>query len=302
MTMLTIDPTPRPLVDGAPPASALGWGMWRFRGSDVRAACALVDAALDSGITLFDTADVYGPDNREAFGAAEALLGRVLGEAPDLRGRILLATKGGIIPGIPYRSRNGALVAACEASLARLGVECIDLYQVHRPDLLAHPADVAAQLDRLRAQGKIRAVGLSNHTPAQVAALQAHLPFPVAAVQPEFSPLAVAAISDGVLDQAAQAGTAVLAWSPLGGGRIAEPAGPRATAVAAALDAIAQASGVGRAAAAYAWVMAHPTRPIPLVGSQTPSRVREAADAFKVRMTDAEWYGVLAAALGHPLP
>ncbi|HYC02597.1 MAG TPA: aldo/keto reductase [Azospirillaceae bacterium] len=303
MTQLSIDPSPRALVEGAPAASAIGWGMWRYRGEDVAAARTLVETALESGITLFDTADVYGPDNGEPFGASEALLGRVLHEAPALRDRFLLASKGGIIPGVPYRSRNGALVEACEASLKRLGVETIDLYQIHRPDLLAHPADIAAQVDRLRAAGKIRAIGVSNHTPAQVAALQAHLTVPVASIQPEFSALSAGALFDGVLDQALQTGAAVLAWSPLAGGRLTGAAAdPRAVAVAKALDVIAGHNGVSRAAAAYAWIMAHPSRPIPLVGSQTPARVREAQDALKVRMSDAEWYAVLAASLGAPLP
>ncbi len=301
MDWLTLDTSPRTLVPGTVPLSPLGWGMWRFRGQDVAAARALVETVLEAGVTLFDTADIYaGPG--EPFGAAEALLGRVLGEAPGLRDRMFLATKGGINPGVPYDSSAGYLAAACEASLKRLGVERVDLYQIHRPDLLSHPAAVAATLAGLVEQGKVAAVGVSNHSPAQVRALQAHLPFKLVSTQPEFSALAHGPLFDGVLDQAMELGMAVLAWSPLAGGRIAKPDGAKAQPVTALLDRIAARDGVSRSAAAYAWIMAHPSRPIPLVGTQTPDRVREAADALKVRMTRTEWYGILSTAMGAPLP
>lgn len=295
---------PRPLGKTGLTASPLAWGMWRLKGGDARAARTLVETALETGLTLFDTADVYGPDNGEPFGAAEALLGEVLAEAPALRGKMTLASKGGIELGTPYNSGRDYLVSACEASLRRLRTDHIDLYQIHRPDLLAHPAEVAGALDALRAAGKIREVGVSNHTPAQTAALQAFLPFPLASVQPEFSPLAIDALSDGVIDQAMTLGCAVLAWSPLGGGRIAAPAhgDPRAAAVAAALDRYAGSRGVSRAVAAYAWILAHPARPIPIVGSQRPERIREAAGALALGYARSKWYEVLTAARGAPLP
>ena len=145
--------------------------------------------------------------------------------------------------------------------------------------------------------GKVRAVGVSNFTAGQVAALQTHLPFPLASVQPEFSPWHSAPVWDGVLDQAQALGASVLAWSTLGGGRISLP-GP----VTALIERKAQETGVAKAAAAYAWVLAHPARPIPIVGSQQPERIREAADAFKVEWTRAEWYEVLQASTGERLP
>ncbi len=302
---MTLPPPPRtrPLGRSGIDVSPLAWGMWRFRGTDTRHAASLVHAALDAGITLFDTADVYGPDNGEPFGAAEALLGQVLKAEPDLRRRIVLAGKGGISIGVPYDSSADYLVAACEASLRRLGTDRFELYMIHRPDLLAHPDEVAGAFDRLRQSGKIAAAGVSNHTPWQVAALQEAMPFPLAAIQPEFSPLAIAAVEDGTFDQAMQQRLAVLAWSPLGGGRLGgEPADARGRDVAAALDAVAERNGVPRTAAAYAWVMAHPCGAIPIVGSQTEGRIREAAQAMQVRMTRAEWYAVYAASRQAPLP
>jgi predicted oxidoreductase len=185
-----------------------------------------------------------------------------------------------------------------------MGVERIDLYQIHRPDTLTHPAAVAATLARLREAGKIGEVGLSNHTAAQVAALQAHLPFPLAAVQIEFSPLVIEPLYDGTLDQAQALGLAVLAWSPLAQGRLGDSltTDAKADAVRAALDKVAERTGVGRTAVAYAWLMQHPARVVPIVGSQQLERIREAATALDVQLSRAEWYEVLTAARGTPLP
>lgn len=301
MEWLPIDATPRPLVVGAIPASALGWGMWRLTGSGAETR-RLVETALECGLTLLDTADIYGT-GEAGFGSAEALLGAVLAQAPHLRQRMLLASKGGIVPGVPYDSRKDYLIRACEASLTRLRTDRIDLYQVHRPDLLAHPAEVAAALAQLHDQGKIGAVGLSNYSATQARALQRHLPFDLMSLQPEFSVLETAVLRDGIIDLAMEKGCALLAWSPLAGGRIADAAlDDRSRAVVDRLDRIAERENVSRAAVAYAWLLAHPSRPIPLIGTQKPERIRDSINALRVRMTAAEWYGLLEASMGSPLP
>jgi predicted oxidoreductase len=281
----------------------IAWGMWRFKGADLAQADRLVRAALDHGLTLFDTSDVYGPDNGEPFGAAEALLGRVLAADSGLRRRFVLATKGGIEIGTPYNSSAPYLIAACEASLARMKTDAIDLYQIHRPDVLAHPQEIAEALTRLREAGKIREAGVSNYSVAQTAALQTFLPFPLASHQPEFSALAIGPLGDGILDQAMERRMAVLAWSPLAGGRLAASGiDDRSRAVIAALEAIGQRQGASTVAAALAWIMAHPARPIPIVGTQTPERMAEAIRALDIRMTRGDWYRVLAASRQAPLP
>ena len=281
----------------------LGWGMWRLAGADLATARERIDAALEIGCTLFDTADIYGFAGGTGFGAAEELLGRVLREEPALRDRMVLATKAGIHPPVPYNSSAGYLIGACEASLRRLGVERVDLLQIHRPDLLAHPAEVAQAFETLHRAGKIRAAGVSNYSAAQTRALLAHLPLPLASLQPEFSPLAIAPLADGILDLALEFGIAVLAWSPLGQGRLAGAGGDaREAAVIAALDEIAARNGASRSAAAYAWVMSHPARPVPLVGTQSPARIRAAAAAYRVVLTHTEWYRVLEASRGARMP
>src|SRR5260221_8813437 len=285
----------------------LGWGMWRFAGADVATARLRIEAALDIGCTLFDTAGIYGHGTPEGFGRAERLLGLVLRSAPELRRRMVLATKGGINPPLPYDSSAAYLVQACENSLQRLGIERIDLYQIHRPDLLTHPAEVAAALEQLRGAGKIRAAGVSNYSASQLDALSQHLSFSLASVQPEFSPLAIGPLTNGVLDAAMRLGIAVLAWSPLAQGRLgaarSDPAGDvRAAAVIGALDRVAVRAAVPRSAVAYAWGMPHPSRPLPLIGSQNPSRIREAAAAYEGQLRREEGYQILEAARGEPMP
>src|SRR5690606_25899019 len=115
--------------------------------------------------------------------------------------QFILATKCGIEPGTPYDSSEAYLRGALDASLARMKVESVDLFQIHRPDMLSHPADIASALTKMKEQGKFDHFGVSNPTPSQVAALQAHLAFPIATQQPEFSCWAVTPLFDGTLDQ-----------------------------------------------------------------------------------------------------
>lgn len=296
-----------PLGSSGLRVAPLGWGMWRLAEPAEASPRERVEAALEAGCTLFDTADVYGYRHGSGFGTAELLLGKVLHEAPRLRDSLVLATKAGIIPPVPYDSSAEHLIAACEASLERLGVEYIDLYQIHRPDLLAHPGEVAQALERLRRAGKIRAAGVSNYSAAQFEALAGHLPFALASVQNELSALAIEGLTDGTLDAAMRRGTAVIAWSPLAQGRLATSQGalsdsPRTDRVIAALEAIARRDGTSRTAVAYAWIMAHPARPVPLIGSQNPARIREARNAYAVHLTREDWYRILVAARGARMP
>lgn len=302
MTHLPPAAAVRPLYEGGPQVSGIGWGMWRFSGDDVAAAEARVVAALDAGVTLFDTADIYGPDNNEPFGAAEALLGRVFQRNRGLAQRMVIATKGGIVIGTPYDSSRAYLTSAIDASLARMGVEHVALWQIHRPDILTHPSEIAEALTAAHKAGKIGAIGVSNFTASQVEALAAYLDLPVVSNQIELSPLEITPFTNGLTDQALARRMTVMAWSPLGGGRLGDPKDERGLAVAKALDAKAAEAGVSRAAAAYSWIMAHPSRPIPLVGTQSVARIAEIPDAFKPKWTRADWYAVLVAAMGAPLP
>jgi len=284
--------------------TSLGWGMWRFAGIEVKAAQKLVESVFEAGINFFDTADIYGFQNPQVgFGDAEALLGEVFKQALSLRAKMVLASKGGIIPPTPYNSSYDYLVNACEASLRRLNTDVLDLWQIHRPDLLTHPAEIARAVDHLIQAGKIRTFGISNYTVAQARALSAHLNTDIVSFQPEFSPLALDAMTDGTLDLAMEIGASVLAWSPLGGGRLAKDGDDtRTKAVIAALDKVAATHGVSRTSIAYAWVASHPSQPIALVGTQNPQRILETREVSKIQLSPDEWYQILVASRGAPMP
>lgn len=295
-------PSPGPRFVAGREVGPLGFGCWRLTTASTDDAAHLVETAIDLGCTLVDTADVYGLDwGGTGWGTCEQRLGAVLAARPGLRDRMVLATKGGIDPGVPYDASPARLTTACEASLRRLGVDHVDLYLVHRPDLLAHPAEVADTLLSLRTRGLIGAIGLSNHSAAQTAALEHHLGEPVAAVQPELSVAALGAVRDGVLDRAMRHDTAVLAWSPLAGGRVTTGEGLR-PALVDVLDGIAAGHDTTREAVALAFVLAHPSRPVALLGTQRPDRIVDAQRALTVRLTRAEWYTIVEASEGVALP
>lgn len=301
MDLLPLPAARRPLGKSGIEVSALAWGNWRLAG-EAADAVRLLHTALEAGIDFVDTADIYGFDGNGGFGDAEVLLGKALASEPGLRDKLVIATKGGIVPGVPYNSTAEYLTSAIDASLERLGTDSVELWQIHRPDILTHPAEIAKAVEAAHQAGKIRSFGVSNFTVSQIATLQQFVSLPIVSTQPEISPLRFAPIENGELDQAIAMDIAVLAWSPLGGGRIANPADERALAVAAELDVVAEEFGVSRTAAAYSWIMAHPAGIIPIVGSQKAERITEAADAFKVRWTRTRWYAVLVAAKGEPLP
>lgn len=280
----------------------IGFGCWRLTTDSTDEARALIESAIDHGMNLIDNADVYGLDwGGTGFGENEVVLGKVLAAAPELRDRMVLATKGGIRPPTPYDSSPAYLRQACEDSLRRLGVDVIDLYQIHRPDFYTHPAAVAETLATLRDEGKIREVGVSNHLPSQTDALQAHLPFPLVADQPEFSLTALAPLRDGVLDRCQQHGRVPLAWSPLAGGRLATGTDLPAELVTA-MDELAEREGITRAAVAVAFVLAHPSQPVAILGTQRIDRLTELGAATSAALSRDDVYRLIQASEGQPLP
>ena len=270
------------------------------------AAIQAFEAALDSGITFFDHADIYGG------GTSEAVFKDCLAAVPGSRQRIVIATKGGIRSG--YYDVCAPYIKGCvEQSLARMGIEYIDLYQLHRPDPLTHPGDTADVLNDLLRRGLIRSVGVSNYYPEQVRALQRYLDTPLRSNQIEISLIRLDPLyegidgGDGTLDQCMAMGMTPLAWAPLGGGGIlrgdrrgVDPA--RQERVRAALAEIGPIYGATPAQMALAWLLAHPAGILPLVGSTNPGHIREAAEAAKLTVSREHWYRLWVAARGNPVP
>jgi aryl-alcohol dehydrogenase-like predicted oxidoreductase len=302
MSKSLVGPDPRKL--GSRSVGALSFGCWRFTSRDIGEAGALLDTALELGMNLVDTADVYGLDwNGTGFGSVEELLGRVIADRPQRREAMVLATKGGIIPGIPYDSSPAALRSALEASLRRLGVEHVDLYQVHRPDMFTHPEVLADTLRSFIDSGRVSMVGVSNVTVAQTRALRAHLGDALVSTQPEFSAAHLDPLRDGTFDLCMELDITPLAWSPLGGGRLLDDndASVRPE-LRLVLDELAQREGVNRACIAIAFVLAHPARPIAIVGTQQPERLRDLQRSLDVRLDRADLYRIIVASEGTPLP
>ena len=295
-----VNVAPRKL--GGKEIGPLAFGCWRLVGDDVADATQRIETALDNGLTLIDNADVYGLDwGGQAFGESETLLGKVLAANKTLRDRMVLASKGGIIPGIPYVSSADYLNAAVDASLARLQIENIDLYQIHRPDMFAHPAETAAALDALVQAGKIGMVGISNYTQAQEDALRLFLKAPLVSLQSEYSLAALTMLRDGSLDRCMANETAFLAWSPLAGGKLIS-GDSMPSALMTEIDELAAREETDRASIALAFVLAHPSAPIAIIGSQNTARIRAATQALSVSLTRQDVYALTEAAEGVPLP
>ncbi len=296
--------------------SRIAYGCWRIansgdEGIDNMTARQAITTAVECGYTLFDLADIY------CNGRSETAFGHVLRQVTGLRERIVVATKCGIrfrdVPqGAPFRYDFSAehIIASCEQSLRRLGIETIDLFQLHRPDWLMNAEEVAGAFEELQSAGKVRAFGVSNFTPSQFTLLQQACAGPLVVNQVEISLLQLSPFTDGTLDQCQAQGVTPLAWSPLGGGLLGEGAAHllpsqqnyRPDAVVAELDRISLNRGITRTAAALGWLLRHPSKIVPIVGSTQPERIRTAAAAASVDLTREEWYSLLQASRGEPLP
>ena len=296
------------LVNGVPrklggkQVGPLAFGCWRLVGDNVADATQRIETALDNGLTLIDNADVYGLDwGGQAFGESEMLLGKVLAADKTLRDRMVLASKGGIIPGIPYVAGADYLNAAVDASLARLQTDHIDLYQIHRPDMFTHPAETAAALDGLVQAGKIGMVGISNYTQAQEDALRQFLKAPLISLQSEYSLAELKMLRDGSLDRCMASETAFLAWSPLAGGKLISGDNMQSE-LMAKIDELAARENTDRAGIALAFVLAHPAAPIAIIGAQNLDRIKAATQALSVCLTRQDVYALIEASESVPLP
>ncbi len=285
-----------------------------------RKAIAAFEAALAAGITFYDHADIYGGT------ACESIFKDCLEAIPGSREKIFIATKVGIRRGY-YEHSPSYIRESLYGSLKRMGIDYVDLYQLHRPDPLSHPAETAAALDELMAEGLIKSVGISNYYPQQTLALQKYLKAPIVSNQISISLLrldpiyegaaggkatseaAGADAGDGVLDQCLELNITPLAYSPLGGGwlsgrrEVPADASPAIARTLAALTEMAPAYGDATPGQlALAWLLAHPAKIIPLVGSNNPAHIEEAAAAASLTLSRTDWYKLWVAARGVNVP
>ena len=285
--------------------SAVAAGLWHAHewGLDASGLAGWMQQALDLGITTFDHADIYGGYS------VEALFGDAFARAPGLRERLQIVTKCGIKlqhPARPahalksYDSSRAHVLASVDNSLRALRTDRIDLLLLPRPDLLMDPEELAATFRELLAAGKVLHFGVSNHTPTQLAMLRRR--HPLVTNQIEFSPLQMKALADGTLEQCVDLGLRPMLWSPLGGGRLFTGDDEQARRVRGVLQALGEAHGVSAATVAYAWLMRHPSRPVPITGSRRIEALREAVAATAVTLSHEDWYRVWQASIGHEVP
>jgi aryl-alcohol dehydrogenase-like predicted oxidoreductase len=245
---------------------------------------AAIHAALDAGVTFIDTADAYHLKAGEV-GHNEELIARAL--ASHDRGRdVLVATKGGHLrPGDGSWTQDGRpeyLKQACEASLKRLGVEAIGLYQFHRPDPRVPYAESVGALAELLDEGKIVQAGISNANPDQIREANEVLGGRLASVQNQFSPAFRS--SQPELELCDELGVAFLPWSPFGG---ITRAGGLGSSFAPFAE-VAQAHGVSPHQVCLAWMLALSPVVVPIPGSSRPETARDSAAAAELTLTAAE--------------
>jgi len=278
-------------------------GCWRMADWDWSAPqrLAWIEACIARGVSSFDHADIYGGY------AVEALFGDALALRPALREQMQLISKCGIKLVHParqatrvhsYDCSRAHIVHSVENSLRALRTDRLDLLLLHRPDALLDADEVAEAFAELKAAGKVLNFGVSNYSPAQFELLNAATP--LVTNQVELHPLHRDTLHDGTLDQAQRLKLRPMIWSPLAGGRLFSDNGEAAQRVRQALsDAGAAHGDASIATAAYAWLLRHPSRPRPIVGSSRLDALDEALAALDWRMDAETWWAIWQAGAGH---
>ena len=287
--------------------SRLAYGVWRLSeaaDTSAQAVAGRIQACLDQGITTFDHADIYGGYS------CEALFGAALRAQPGLKARIEIVTKCDIMLVSEQRPDNRVkhydtsaahVQASVERSLKNIGVDAIDLLLIHRPDPLMDHHALGACLDSLIQSGKVRAAGVSNFMPWDMELLQSAMKNRLVTNQIEIGLMQTRGFVDGQIAHAQRLGVPVMAWSPLGGGRLF---GQDAAALRLrpALQRVAGAQGVDETAVAIAWLLHHPARIIPVLGTNVPARIARMQDALRVTLDRQTWFELYSLANGAAVP
>jgi len=290
-----------------PEFSRMIFGAWRMAdwGLSTNDNQKLIEQSIELGITTFDHADIYGDYQ------CEALFGEVLKQAPQLKEQMEIVTKCGIKLTSEHRPSHGFhrydtsyehIIWSAENSLKALNIDAIDCLLIHRHDPLMNADEVARAFSDLKQQGKVKHFGVSNHLPHQFNLLQSRLDFPLVTNQVEVSILHTDAMYDGSLDQCQQLNVAPMAWSPLAQGRLFTGTDEQSKRVQVKLAELSSHYGVTVDQLAYAWLLRHPSRIVPITGSGKIERVASAIKAFDVQMSDDHWFEILAASQGHEVP
>ena len=244
---------------------------------------------------------------------SEAPFGEALALNPRLRDKIEIVTKFGIRPkgfgdlGAErtnhYDSSSAALIQSVENSLHDLRTDHIDVLLIHRPDYLMNREEIANAFSLLKQEGKVKAFGVSNFSIHQFDALQHALDFPLITNQVEFSPYAKENLDSGVFEQCVRHGIRPMLWSCLGGGALLNPSDEKGHRIVKALEDVAKEIGAQNIEQiAYAWVLALPCNPHPLLGTSRIERVEQAVASLGLTLTRDQWYSIWEASEGSSVP
>lgn len=296
------------LASDGPQVSRLALGLWRLAdwGLSDAGLLALINASLILGITTFDHADIYGDYT------CEQIFGRALALTPSLRDEMQIVTKCGIkliSKNRPthtikhYDTGRTHIVASVENSLKMLHTDRIDLLLIHRPDPLMDADEIAEAFTTLKQAGKVLHFGVSNFAPWQFELLASRLNVPLVTNQIELSVLNMEVLHDGTVDQCQQQAISPMAWSPLGGGRLFHDDGERTIRVREALVAVGDAlDGASPDQVALAWILKHPARIVPVLGTGKIERIRQAAQAETLDLSREQWFAIWSASAGEAVP
>jgi predicted oxidoreductase len=299
-------------------ASNVVLGLMRIDGKSDDEVRTLVRTARDAGIDMVDHADVYG----DTLHGCERRWAEAMRLTPSERDAWTIQTKCGIVPGGPYFDFSYEhIVESVDGSLEALGTDRIDVLLLHRPDALVEPDEVARAFDELEAAGKVRAFGVSNHTPRQIDLLKRSVRQPLVANQLQLSithaPLVAQGVAanmagldqslvldgGGLLDYCRLHDITVQAWSPFQAGFFTGPflGNPEYAELNAVVDRLAAQYDVPATAIATAWITRHPADMQVVLGTTTPERVAGAAQGSDLPLTRPEWYELFRAA-GYRVP
>ncbi len=285
--------------------SQIGLGALHFAELDgAEALNKLLNTAVDNGITLLDLADIY------AYNKSAEMVGQAFALQKGLREKFQIVYKAGIVfPDAPVQYLdNGAayMTRAVDIALNQLGTTYLDVLMPHAPDPLLDATELAKAFKDLKASGKVRYFGASNYPPSKLALLQSALEkqkMSLTTVEFEASVLTPTAVYDGRLDQVQQLGIAPLAWGPLGGdplagaNRLYNFAGARQVRILKALEGVAKELGpdVTSDQVAIAWLLRHPARIVPVIGTVKEERLKAQAAAADLTLTRAQWSQIMGA-------
>ncbi|ABR73689.1 oxidoreductase [Actinobacillus succinogenes] len=287
--------------------SRLIQGFWRLKSwqKSPQELLTFIKQGLEFGIDTFDHAACYG-----SF-TAEAELGRALALDKSLRSQLTLVTKCGIlypndelsqIKSHHYDNSYRHIIWSAQRSIEKLQCEYLDVLLIHRLSPCADPEQIARAFNELHQSGKVRYFGVSNYTPAKFSMLQSYVNQPLITNQIEISPLHRQAFDDGTLDFLLEKRVKPMAWSPLAGGRLFNHDENLRIIQKTLLEIGETKSETRLDTLVYAWLLAHPAKIMPIIGSGKTERVKNAADALKISFTEEEWIKVYVAAQGHDIP